>query len=132
VDEPTTGLDSVMAASVVRQLKLMARGTPEAPRKRTVLATIHQPSSEIYALFDKLYFIVDGRAAYFGGTSEVPSYFGKLGHPMPEHTNPSDFTMSLFVDPADREAAAGRRKDLCDGFSTAEKPRPCRRPPTRR
>lgn len=49
-----------MAASVVKQLKIMASGSPEHPQRRTVLATIHQPSSEIFKLFDKLYLIVDG------------------------------------------------------------------------
>lgn len=91
VDEPTTGLDSVMATNVVQQLKAMASGasaasqnTPKQARQlRTVLCTIHQPSSEIYKLFDKLYFVVDGRAAYFGPTADVPAYFTKLGYPMP-------------------------------------------------
>ena len=122
VDEPTTGLDSVMAANVVKQLKLMASGTAERPRRRTVLATIHQPSSEIYNMFDKLYFIVDGRVAFFGKTGDVPQYFGALGYPMTVGSNnPSDFAMELFVDPADCSAAAARRTELCDAFKTNEK-----------
>ncbi|KDO25485.1 hypothetical protein SPRG_09428 [Saprolegnia parasitica CBS 223.65] len=48
-DEPTSGLDSVMAESVVLQLQKLAR------EGRTVIATIHQPSSELYPLFDILY-----------------------------------------------------------------------------
>lgn len=115
VDEPTTGLDSVMAANVVRQLKLMAAN-------RTVLATIHQPSSEIFKLFDKLYLIVDGRAAYFGPTSHVDTYFTKFGHIMPPGSNPADFAMELFVDPANRSAAAARRKELCDRYTSSEIP----------
>ena len=46
-DEPTSGLDSYMAQSVVQNLKdLAANG-------KTILCTIHQPSSEVYAMFDK-------------------------------------------------------------------------------
>jgi hypothetical protein len=73
-------------------------------------------------MFDKLYFIVDGRTAYFGDTSGVPAYFSRLGHDMPPAMNPSDFVMELFVDPADRHAAAARRLKLCDAYTTAEVP----------
>lgn len=45
-DEPTTGLDSFMAASVVKVL----RGLSDSGR--TVIATIHQPSSGIFEMFD--------------------------------------------------------------------------------
>ena len=58
-DEPTSGLDSAMAESVMGQLKTLAQG--EGGVKRTVIATIHQPSSEIYGLFDKLLLIVSDK-----------------------------------------------------------------------
>uniref|UniRef100_A0A7S2ARV0 ABC transporter domain-containing protein n=1 Tax=Octactis speculum TaxID=3111310 RepID=A0A7S2ARV0_9STRA len=123
VDEPTTGLDSVMAANVVDILKRMAVGSDEYPQKRTVICTIHQPSTEIYTTFDKLYFIVDGRAAFFGPTRDVADYFARLGHPMPEsNSNPADFAMELFVDPSNRVAAAARRQRLCDAYTTTLKP----------
>jgi ATP-binding cassette, subfamily G (WHITE), eye pigment precursor transporter len=125
VDEPTTGLDSVMAKNVVEQLKLMASGSAEHPAKRTVLATIHQPSAEIFKLFDKLYFIVDGRLAYFGPTAAVPAYFSAMGYDMPPTAaSVPDFVMELCVDPSHRSAAAVRRKELCEKFMTAEVPAP--------
>ena len=47
-DEPTSGLDSYLAMAVVNSLKELAKnGT-------TVLCTIHQPSSEIFDVFDSL------------------------------------------------------------------------------
>ena len=48
VDEPTRGLDSFMAESIVSQLRMLAK------QERTVIATIHQPSSDVYGLFDKV------------------------------------------------------------------------------
>lgn len=45
-DEPTSGLDSFMAENVVNTLRAMAS------RGKTVVCTIHQPSSQVYALFD--------------------------------------------------------------------------------
>ncbi|KAL3667595.1 ABC-2 type transporter [Phytophthora oleae] len=55
VAEPTSGLDSFMAETVVRQLRDIARDG-----NRTVIATIHQPSSELFSLFDQLYLLSDG------------------------------------------------------------------------
>jgi ABC-type lipoprotein export system ATPase subunit len=54
VDEPTSGLDAFMAESVVRQLQLLAAAG------RCVVATIHQPSSNVYELFSKLLLLVSG------------------------------------------------------------------------
>ena len=46
-DEPTSGLDSYMAMNIVDMLKnLAAKG-------HTILCTIHQPSSEVYDMFDQ-------------------------------------------------------------------------------
>lgn len=46
-DEPTSGLDSFMALSVVKTLKAMTMAN------KTVIATLHQPSSEVYQLVDR-------------------------------------------------------------------------------
>ena len=47
-DEPTSGLDSYLAETVIRTLKnLSENGT-------TILCTIHQPSSQVYDLFNRL------------------------------------------------------------------------------
>lgn len=46
-DEATSGLDSFMAHSVIQSLKtLVSEG-------RTILCTIHQPSSDVFELFDE-------------------------------------------------------------------------------
>lgn len=50
-DEPTSGLDTFMAQNVVQTLKNMAQ------KNRTILCTIHQPSSEIFAMFDRFVFL---------------------------------------------------------------------------
>ena len=46
-DEPTSGLDSYMAQNVVSSLQRLAS------KGRTIVCTIHQPSSEVYAMFDR-------------------------------------------------------------------------------
>ena len=46
-DEPTSGLDSYMAQNVIETLRDLAS------EGRTILSTIHQPSSEVFAMFDR-------------------------------------------------------------------------------
>lgn len=47
-DEPTTGLDSFMAESVVNVMRNLVKAG------RTIICTIHQPSSIVYRKFDKV------------------------------------------------------------------------------
>ena len=48
LDEPTSGLDSSTALRIVKMLK------KEAENGMTIVATIHQPSGEVFSLFDRL------------------------------------------------------------------------------
>lgn len=48
-DEPTTGLDSHMSLQVVKTLEAMA-----VQKGKTIICTIHQPSSEVFEIFDKV------------------------------------------------------------------------------
>ncbi|KAG7378512.1 hypothetical protein PHYPSEUDO_009970 [Phytophthora pseudosyringae] len=91
VDEPTSGLDSFMAETVTTQLQQIARGG------RIVIATIHQPSSELFALFDQLYLLSDGSAVYHGKASESVDYFASLGYACPSLMNPTDYFMRQLV-----------------------------------
>lgn len=68
-DEPTSGLDSFMAASVVQVLKKLSQ------RGKTVILTIHQPSSELFELFDKILLMAEGRVAFLGTPSEAVDFF---------------------------------------------------------
>lgn len=58
LDEPTSGLDSFKALSIVKLLKQLAG------KGKTVISTIHQPSSEAFALFDRLILMCDGFVVY--------------------------------------------------------------------
>ena len=49
-DEPTSGLDAFMAQSLITSLQRLAASG------RTIMCTIHQPSSEVYAMFDRYSF----------------------------------------------------------------------------
>jgi ABC-type multidrug transport system ATPase subunit len=60
LDEPTSGLDSASAFFVIQTLRNIARDG------RTVISSIHQPSSEVFALFDDLFLLSSGETVYFG------------------------------------------------------------------
>ncbi|CAI5705214.1 hypothetical protein KXD40_008721 [Peronospora effusa] len=111
VDEPTSGLDSFMAETVVMQLQRIARGG------RTVIATIHQPSSEVFALFDQLYLLSDGTPVYQGKALDSVEYFSSLGYVCPPMMNPTDYFMKQLVvidkatDPAGVERVETLKKE---------------------
>lgn len=70
-DEPTSGLDSSMAANVVEVLKRLAT------KGKTIVCTIHQPSSDVYTLFDKILLMAQGRVAFTGTLAEANKFFTK-------------------------------------------------------
>ncbi|XP_040999064.1 ABC transporter G family member 11-like [Juglans microcarpa x Juglans regia] len=84
LDEPTSGLDSASAFFVTQTLHGLSRDG------RTVIASIHQPSSEVFQLFDRLYLLSGGKTVYFGEASEAYEFFGQAGFPCPALRNPSD------------------------------------------
>ena len=61
LDEPTTGLDSRAAQTVMRVVRRIARSG------RAVICTIHQPSAELFYLFDRLVLLASGGYQVFFG-----------------------------------------------------------------
>ncbi|KMS94667.1 hypothetical protein BVRB_016460 [Beta vulgaris subsp. vulgaris] len=90
LDEPTSGLDSTTAQRIMATLKGLARGG------RTIVTTIHQPSSRLYQMFDKVVVLSEGCPIYSGSASRVMDYFCSIGL-MPGFNliNPADFLLDL-------------------------------------
>ncbi|CAN1755472.1 ABC transporter G family member 13 [Linum perenne] len=84
LDEPTTGLDSASAFFVVKTLRNIAQDG------RTVISSVHQPSSEVFALFDDLYLLSGGETVYSGEAKKAAEFFAQAGFPCPIRRNPSD------------------------------------------
>jgi len=74
MDEPTSGLDSYQAAQVVHFLRKLA------DNGKTVVTVIHQPSQEIFSMFDDLILISEGRLMYYGEIKKVKTHFGDIGY----------------------------------------------------
>ena len=70
-DEPTSGLDSFMAMSIVESMRNLAN------QGKTIICTIHQPSSEIFRDFDGLYLMAEGRLAYCGALNTAFDFFSR-------------------------------------------------------
>src|SRR5436190_5426170 len=60
-----------------------------------VVASIHQPSTATFALFDQLMLLSRGETCYFGPRAGVQSYFSNISHPIPAYTNPAEFLLEL-------------------------------------
>ena len=66
LDEPTSGLDS--AASYYVMSRIAGLGQRDGIG-RTIIASIHQPSSEVFQLFHNLCLLSSGRTVYYGPAS---------------------------------------------------------------
>jgi hypothetical protein len=93
IDEPITGLDvkdaAVIMTGTFREL---------VNQERTVICTMHQPSAEVFALFDTLVLLSKGRLVYMGKADEATAFFindPKLQFDIKEYANPADFLFDI-------------------------------------
>ncbi|KAL2334151.1 hypothetical protein Fmac_015364 [Flemingia macrophylla] len=89
LDEPTSGLDSTTAQRIISTIKGLAS------TGRTVVTTIHQPSSRLYHMFDKLVLLSEGCPIYYGPASTAMEYFSSVGFSTSIIVNPADFLLDL-------------------------------------
>lgn len=92
LDEPTSGLDAFNAFNVVDCLVTLAK-----TYNRTVVFTIHQPRSNIVALFDQLILLAKGRTVYSGPFSSCQPYFDHIGYSCPQGFNIADYLVDLTM-----------------------------------
>eukprot|EP01061_Rhynchopus_euleeides_P009423 TRINITY_DN185_c0_g1_i2.p1 TRINITY_DN185_c0_g1~~TRINITY_DN185_c0_g1_i2.p1 ORF type:complete len:623 (+),score=294.99 TRINITY_DN185_c0_g1_i2:258-2126(+) len=104
LDEPTSGLDSHSAYELVMILKSLAESGC------TIVCTIHQPSSEVFALFHNVVCLRSGNIVYQGSVEGVASHFETDSFVCKNNTNPSDFAMQRLqmMDDAEMETLMGK------------------------
>lgn len=91
LDEPTSGLDSFMAKQICKLAQQLAHDLG-----KTVIATIHQPSSEAFSYFDRLLLMSDGNIVYQGIANQAPNYFSSIGFQFGKFSNPADIFMKVL------------------------------------
>ncbi|KAJ3677326.1 hypothetical protein LUZ60_003050 [Juncus effusus] len=89
LDEPISGLDSTSAFMVIKVLHQIAE------RGSIVIMSIHQPSSRILNLLDRMLFLSRGRTIYYGPPGNLPKYFSDFGMPIPREQNSAEFVLDL-------------------------------------
>ncbi|OAY78114.1 ABC transporter G family member 11 [Ananas comosus] len=102
LDEPTSGLDSAASYHVMSRIARLAK-----MEGMTVVAAIHQPSSEVFELFHGLCLLAYGRTVFFGAASETSEFFASNGFPCPPLRNPSDHFLRTINKDFDKDIEDG-------------------------
>ncbi|KAF8409319.1 hypothetical protein HHK36_005393 [Tetracentron sinense] len=112
LDEPTSGLDSTTAQRIVSKLWELAEGG------RTVVMTIHQPSSRLFYMFHKVLLLSEGNPIYFGRGTGAMDYFSSIGYTPSIAMNPSEFLLDLAngVSPDDSEDRTAVKQVLVSAY----------------
>uniref|UniRef100_A0A0D3CX76 ABC transporter domain-containing protein n=1 Tax=Brassica oleracea var. oleracea TaxID=109376 RepID=A0A0D3CX76_BRAOL len=90
LDEPTSGLDATAALRLVQTLAGMAHG-----KGKTVVTSIHQPSSRAFQMFDTVLLLSEGRCLFYGKGRDTMAYFDSVGFSPAFPMNPADFLLDL-------------------------------------
>lgn len=98
LDEPTSGLSSPSAMIVAKALRNVAK------KGTCIICTIHQPSAEVFNMFDRLLLLKrGGKVVYYGDIgqngSSILSYFeGHGAGKMREGRNVADWMLNVIAD----------------------------------
>jgi ABC-type multidrug transport system ATPase subunit len=80
-----SGLDSSSSLQVISHLKSLVQGG------RTIVCSIHQPSSRLFEMFDDLYVLAEGQCLYSGAVNDMTAVFEGSGFECPKYYNRADF-----------------------------------------
>lgn len=111
LDEPTSGLDGQAAWSIVRLLRKLANAG------QAIICTVHQPSGELFCVFDRLLLLErGGRCVYFGDVGKnantVSAYFEKhSGQECGEQANVAEYMLDVIGAGASGGSAAAKDQD---------------------
>ena len=88
---------------------------------KTVICTIHQPSSEVFEMFDRILLMAEGRTAFLGPIKEAPPFFSAQGYLCPANYNPSDFYIfTLAVIPGQQDKCREKVNQICGAYDSSE------------
>uniref|UniRef100_A0A165YYB7 ABC transporter domain-containing protein n=1 Tax=Daucus carota subsp. sativus TaxID=79200 RepID=A0A165YYB7_DAUCS len=89
LDEPTSGLDSTSANRLLLSLQDVAKAG------RTIITTIHQPSSRMFHMFHRVLLLSEGYPVYYGKARDAMDYFSSLQFIPEIAMNPAEFLLNL-------------------------------------
>lgn len=87
MDEPLTDVSLYEASVMMLTFREMVN------QDRTVVASVYQPSAEVFKLFDTLLLLSNGLVIYYGPVSNATNFFvvSPFGYDLSNYTNPADF-----------------------------------------
>jgi len=113
-DEPTTGLDSYNAGAVVERLRSLA------VRGKTVICSIHQPTSGIFDLFHSVILLAPGgELAYQGDPQHALQHFNSLNIVCPTSYNLAEFLVSQ-LNVTDHPDSQSKIQRICSAYLESE------------
>jgi len=118
LDEPTSGLDSTSAVALMKMLQRLARTS-----NKTIITSIHQPSSALFASFDRLIMLAEGHVVYFGRPRDSLEYMRRQNLDCPDGYNVADHWMDLLVQDSaieDGTEASADNGDVDDNVISVE------------
>lgn len=87
-----------MAYSIVDCMKQLAA------KGKTIIFTIHQPSGELFEIFDKVCLIAEGRLAYLGDRQNAYEFFDSQGYKCPAKYNIAEYFIKILsISPLKRD-----------------------------
>ncbi|KAI9586388.1 hypothetical protein GQX74_002235 [Glossina fuscipes] len=87
LDEPTTGLDSSTTMDTMQLLQNLAN------EGRSIICTIHQPSTHVYEMINQVYVLSQGYCIYQGSPHKTVNFLAAVGLHCPPYHNPADFLL---------------------------------------
>ncbi|KAI3851022.1 hypothetical protein MKX03_014447 [Papaver bracteatum] len=110
LDEPTSGLDSATSCHLMDRIVKLTQQCG-----MTVIVSIHQPSSEVFDLFNNLCLLSSGKTVYFGPAFAAHEFFSLNGFPCPTMRNPSDHYLRIINKDFD-DVSLNEGEDIEQGF----------------
>ncbi|KAI3818015.1 hypothetical protein L1987_11817 [Smallanthus sonchifolius] len=92
LDEPTSGLDSTSAYNIMQTLKSIATS-----RHRTVILSIHQPSSKILSTIDRILLLSKGQVIHHGTLTSLQQHLHSNSFTLPPQLNPLEYAMEILT-----------------------------------
>jgi ABC-type multidrug transport system ATPase subunit len=110
LDEPTSGLDSTASYEIMSYIRDIAKQHNVSSLQKNhvkislrltiinqliVIASIHQPSTKTFDLFDQVTLLSQGRVCFCGPRVSMPNYFSELDLEIPPLMNPAEHLLDL-------------------------------------
>ena len=93
----------------------------QSDKGKGIMCTVHQPSSQVFEIFDKLILMAQGRLAYLGPTMEARAFIERAGYPCPLNYNPADHILhTLAIAPGQEDHCRETINRICDDYDSSD------------